>query len=426
MRKITSFILGALALGFVWSSSAQAQSTCPYIATSSVLTPEQWQFCFQNKTDYSGVPGSTVRQRLSTATTFYVNNSVGVNQTGCGLATGSQACNTCSYMVLQIQNFYDLAAQAVTVQLATTGTNYSACQLIGPFVGGDNVTLQGDPTNLDNVIIDGAGGSNCVQDQTYATLNVRYLKLQNCTVMLAALEQFSTLTFNNIDFGAPTASGVGVLCSRLAYCEMNGGGNLITGGVNNWAAFIEASHQGNFRAAEANTGATALKLMGNQTFNTAFAYSTEIGDITFTGYSGTPVNLNTFTATGFTWVVEGGSIIQTGLAGVTYFFPGSASGLLRGDGNFNGNLHSGTAITAGGGASPTFTGVPTDWDGIVVEGSGSTGVTLTFGSAFDTVPVCGVNYLGVATTTTLAVTTTTLITTHDAGAPTFTYSCHGG
>jgi hypothetical protein len=78
MRKITSFILGALALGFVWSSPAQAQSGCQYIAAGAVLTPGQWNDCFSIKQDYPApitIQPGTLTNQLNTQTSNYTIES---------------------------------------------------------------------------------------------------------------------------------------------------------------------------------------------------------------------------------------------------------------------------------------------------------------------------------------------------------------
>jgi hypothetical protein len=60
MRKIALLAFLAVLSIFGPPERARAQSACPYIAFGAVLTAAQWNACFQNKLDFSGVaPCST-------------------------------------------------------------------------------------------------------------------------------------------------------------------------------------------------------------------------------------------------------------------------------------------------------------------------------------------------------------------------------
>jgi hypothetical protein len=76
------------------------------------------------------------RIKLASPTTFFVDSvAPGVDQVGCGLASGASACRTRGYLVSNVlAPLYDLGGQAVTVQLTGTFTD-SLQALIPQLVG---------------------------------------------------------------------------------------------------------------------------------------------------------------------------------------------------------------------------------------------------------------------------------------------------
>lgn len=382
-----------------------AGGTATALPLSIIINGVQYQFPF-------ATGGRIV---LTAPLTFYVDVGSGSDVAACGRAASTSACKTIQYAVNILSRSYDFGGQTATIQLAH-GT-YTSVLVSQPWTGGNSVTLLGDLASQSSVIIDGAGGTYCVEVANYGALSVQGLTVQNCALELSAAFTYGQIFFQNITFNAPTTGGVGVYCSRLSYCEA-GLGNIINAvGAN----FIQASHQGQFRAA---TGGTPFTIGANIALSSgAFVYTSSLGDVTFTNFSASAFNLNGHTVTGRSWQIDTGGLIQTVLS-LSTFFPGNATGVLIGQGSFNGGSHVGTTIFSGGGASPSIVG--NDYDGVVTEGAGSTGVVLLFGAAFDTAPVCTVTYWGAPTTPAFAVATTTLGTTHDAGTAKFSYHCSGG
>lgn len=384
---------------------------------------------FDGTTTYATVYGTTsIRQVLTASTTINVDAALGTDQVGCGTATGASACHTPQYVINFLSNLYDLGNQAVTIKLADSGSHYGPAVASIPWVGGNNVTLLGDNGSPTSVVIDGAAGPFCVAALNYAALTVSGVTVQNCALEIAAPELFGQIYFENINFAAPIASGVSIYCSRQSYCEAIGGGNTIAAVGSN---FIQASHQGNFRAAEVGTGASGFTLTANITLAAggAFGYSTAGGDITFTGYNSSVFNLNGHTVTGSQWLADSNGIFQilnnSGASLTVNFFPGSSQGHCNGDCAIDQGAHASPTLSSCGTGSPTVVG--TDYYGQVTEGTSATGCVLNFQNTFTQAPYCVFSWYTAAPSTVVASSSVSAFSlTHgSASASVFDYHCKG-
>jgi hypothetical protein len=385
----------------------------------NVLLPGQTEEITSNGTNWIITKGA-----LSNAPTIDVDNGAGTDSTSCGTGTGASACKSIGQ---GITNAYAMTtASAVTLSVAdgtySTSTNTVTGQSPGrPIL----ITINGDSGTPSNVVVDGGGGTACFEALGYGQMLVENLQVQNCALEIASTDVFTYAAVGNVVFGAcsSASSGVQMYASRFGYVQIVAPYTITAS--TNCSSHMQASHHGNFRAATG--GGTVGNIINNLSYSQAFADAEELGDLTFTTYSASPFALNGHTVTGPQWQVSSGGMMQTLVQGPG-FFPGSTNGTLIGDGSFNGSTHVGTSINTGGGTSPTITG--NDFDGMVTEGAGSTGIVIAFGWPFDSAPVCTVIYGagGVAAPASVVYTTSTsaLGITHAAGASSFAYHCHGG
>lgn len=372
------------------------------------------------------------RIRLLVATNFYVDGPLGTDVAGCGLAVSASACRTPQYMANILLASYDFGGQLVTVNIAN-GT-YSAFQVNGPWVGEtvqpqsySNISFTG--VSQAGVIIDGTSVSQgyCVQANGGASFRIAFVTVQNCALGLSAPEQSSRLYFDHITWSSMPAGAIGIYASRQSYVEMVAGGNIIN---SIGAYFMQATHQGNFRASALNTGATPFILGANVTMtNGTFAYASSEGDITFTQYNASPVNLNSFTVTGVRWGADSYGTFQTisgstGKSLLPGFFPGSSPGSCIGDCSVDQAAHS-PATVASCGTGGSVNG--NDFYGTVIEGTTATGCSVVFNSSFSIAPFCTVTWLSATPTTpTIATNTAQIGVSHaSTSSASFTYSCRG-
>jgi hypothetical protein len=394
---------------------------------------------------------SLTRILLTTSLTINVNAGTGVNGVGCGQGSATP-CQTIQYVVNTLQDDYDLGAQTVTIQAADSGTNYTSFIVQGPWVGGDNVIIQGDLTTPANTVIDGGGSGFCAEAFPQATFTIQGFTVQNCpSGEIAAIEQ-SLIRFAHIAFNAPcnttACGGLNLYTSRQSYLEATCAGSPCTAS-NTIAAlapdgfFIESSHQGNFRAGALTTGAQVFALTGNLSGYNAFAYATSLGDLTFTDYTSSAFNLNGHTAVGDQWTADSGGMFQilngsTGQSLTPNFFPGTAdSGYCVGDCFVDQIGHgpaagSGTTVnTCGTGSSPPAGVAGNDFYGTVTEGTGATSCIIVFASPFSQPPYCVLvfTYNGgsaLPAITKIQSTVSSLAIDHgSATGATFNYQCKG-
>ena len=350
MVRIASLIFGALALLFV-AAPASAQSGCPYIAPSAVLTAGQWQYCWSQKLDNLGyVPlnpaavvgvapitvtpsagtvqigcptcgsgGGGGRTILNAPTTYYANASTGNDASPC---TISSQCQTAQRLI-NLQTGIDNQGYAVTLQLADG--NYPAGVVCSsPFVGGGTVTLQGNTTTWTNVVLNSSlASNNAVQAATGCVISVVGMQVKGVagqdTVMAISGGQ---ITLNKIDFTA-TVGGTQVAArqtgSRIVKSQ---GAFTISGG----ALFHEVfTNNANILEGNATTTFTASVTYTDAYIGAKFGASANI--------QGNTYNLGAFTVTGPQYDVQTNSVLNAN--GGCSLLPGSSAGTTATGGQCN-------------------------------------------------------------------------------------------
>jgi len=172
------------------------------------------------------------RTYIASPTTFYVNNSTGSDANdGSSTATAYQ---TIQRAVDELQEDYDFAAQP-TIQLATTGVDYSECVTLGRYVGslcypsGGAYTyprILGDPTNNNSVCVFPSQGAafTSVGGMRWIIENVR-VRSNNHYGIVA--DEGARLLLRNPNFGI---CGVGYTVSEYgAFIETLAGPFTISG-----------------------------------------------------------------------------------------------------------------------------------------------------------------------------------------------------
>jgi len=377
-----------------------------------------------------------VRKKLTTTTSFFLDRTSGSDVTGCGLASGASACQTPAFLISILLTLYDFGGQVVSINLADSASTYAPIIVNGPWVGGtavaqtsSNIAFIGNTTTPANVKIDGGGTGSCVEADEGSSFRISGVQVQNCALGLTAPEQHAELYFDHISWASMPAGSIGIYASRMGYIEMTGGSNTVS---SIGAYFLQATHQGNFRASGLNTGATAITLVGSLTCtNGQFAYASSQGDITFTQYSATAFAGPA--ATCVQWSADSNGLFQvlnssTGKALTpNNFFPGNVAGSCLGDCSIDQAGHGSTSINTCG-TSPVLSGGSNDYYGHVLEGTTATGCIILFGSPVGSVPYfCQITWTtAVPATLTRAQNGNQLVLSHaSTSSAAFDYLCKG-
>jgi len=373
------------------------------------------------------------RWAIPSSISFFVDTA-GSNTANDGLATGaSGAFATLQKCVTTIQQAVDTGpfnpiCKMADGTYATGATDGGGGALInGPLVGSGFLNITGNSVTPTNVVIDGAASPYCIQAQNYAQVTVSYVQCKNAALLFAAPINSAWMQLCGVDVGSTTAGGIQLYSSRQSYMEVICGPITNSGTTAGYG--IQVSHQGNFRATALLTGNTLMTYNQNITFSVTNVYAASGGDFTLTQYpsaAATPWNANGKTITGQKWQIDSGGIIQSlGISGACSQEPlGTAGGFILGTGSYSQACHQTPVITSCG-TSPATAG--NDYFGSVLEGTTSTGCTITFQSAFTAIPFCTISYQ-TATPGTLTFTrsTTALVISHaSVSNPQFQYNCTG-
>jgi hypothetical protein len=384
---------------------------------------------------------AATRILLSMATTFYVDRTHGTDKSGCGLASGASACQSVQYLVNALIANYDFGGNNITIQLANSADAYAAFQVSGPWIGaaaviGPNgnvvnskVVIAGNSVSPSSVVIDGNGSGYCVQANEYSSFTIRGVQVQNCALGLSAPEQHAELYFDHVTWASMPPGSVGIYASRQGYVEATGGGNTIN---SIGAYFLQATHQGNFRATELQTGPIAFTIAnGLSCTNGDFAYMSSGGDITFTQYSTSAFSFIGKSPSCVQWGADSNGILQvinasTGKSMAPDFFPGTAAGSCVGDCMIDQATHTGPTVESCG-KSPSILGGSTDYYGHVAEGANATGCIIKFNSSFAGTPYCLISWAAAAPASlTVTKSATALTLSHSSTSDaTFDYFCKG-
>jgi len=252
----------------------------------------------------------SLRTRLTGNTTLYVattgNDSTGNGTSGAPWATLQHAIN-------YIQQNIDIAGYIVTVQLQD-GTYTGGVSSASPFIGGNerNVVINGDSVTPSNTKV----------TVTSPSVAAFYVAGANSGFTLQNI-QLKTVTGGNsiqADQGGTITVGGGMIfdSSPGAHMIATNLGRIYTSG--NYSIVGSAgAHLDAVGADIINTGTSAVTLTGTPAFSTAFANSTVLSNLSFSGV--------TFTgsATGTRYIASVNAVIDTNGGGANYF-PGSIAG----------------------------------------------------------------------------------------------------
>jgi hypothetical protein len=299
--------------------TAPAALTALIPSTSSVGAILQWN-------GSAWVP--TLPRTVLTGNATYYIRSDGSNGSCNGTANASSASSpncgwaTPQYAISWVQANIDLAGFAVTLQFGQAGSTTWSTNIIcsQPFVGGNNVTLQGQSgwaSQSTATIISGAAATGIfVSGGCQLTLN--QLAFVNAAQSGNAVVCFGSggaaLNFENILWAGGASSDIFVSQG----CETQQIGqdiiNYTVSGGTTW--HIQASHHGEFR----NAGQTTT--LGGGLQNTIFAYADYLGIIVYT--ASPTINLNGQTAIAQRCYAADNAIVEQAGLGAT-FFPGNTA-----------------------------------------------------------------------------------------------------
>jgi hypothetical protein len=261
--------------------------------------------------------GTTLRQRLITSRTYYVDAAIGSDGND-GLAADSAHAFASLQHALDVAfGTLDLGGQDVTIQLADGA--YSSGWQASPQVGAGTISVVGNAANPTNVTIAGtAVGEAGIRVDNGAslmladfTVNSTYFRCLNAT-------RGGSITFSNLRIGA--CGEYQVRASDLGYIQAVGAYTIVGGGSCN--GHLSAVGNGIVRIANSPT----VTIEAPHTYTDAFAAGLTGANLICTGvsFAGAGVGF----VTGKTYNVQSNSILQLG----TSTLPGSAVGTISSGG----------------------------------------------------------------------------------------------
>jgi len=288
-----------------------------------------------------------IRTRLTVPITLYVNgNAFSANCNGQTAKAGSDTNNGLSvatpFLTLQhafnvVQNFYDAAGFAVTIQLtdAVAGSagaaNYTG-NLAGPLVGPGSqigIIVQGNVSSSTNVNVTAPNGTNGISANDYATLFLRNLQINDAGSATSAIftVEFAIIDVQGVTFGSFNNAANVLHANKYGVINLNTAGNTIAGGGSNSFMFAEF---GGIIQARGQTIAipTAVAF-------TTFAIGQNCGQ--FLGFtSSTFTGLGVAGTTGIRAALSTGATLSTNPASpvsINSVFPGNANATMTGFAN---------------------------------------------------------------------------------------------
>src|SRR6185437_2104707 len=245
------------------------------------------------------VSGTSLRQRLTAARTYYVDAAAGSDSND-GLAAGSgRAFATAQHAGDIVFGTLDLGGNNVTIQLAD-GTYGTVAQL-SPQVGAGIVTIQGNLTTPGNVVVAATGGGvHAVDARNGAVLALVGFEVRSAAARGVHASRYSLITFSNLRFGA--CADCEIEASDLGYVQATGNYTIVGGG--NSGAHWKAVGNGIIRVGNG----WIVTILTPQNYTDAFASSLTGANIivSSTSFVGS--------ATGKTYDIQSNSVLQlTGL-----------------------------------------------------------------------------------------------------------------
>lgn len=271
-----------------------------------------------------GLPISVSDEALAGMTIISANTTYFVRTDGNDANTGLVDSSAGAFLTINAclkyisNNLCISFGSTVTVQIRT-GT-FVENVVVLPYVGGGNLTIQGDTSNQDNVVIAPASG-NLFSVGANAVCTVKFLKLAS-TVPASSAENLrafrgGVITQSDMTFGACADAHIQAQDHGIVFV---GTGNKCIG---NATYFMYALQSGEIYAVSGAVNISTTITISN-VFCAAFYLSLVVADsMTFTN----PTNV-----TGVRYGSRQNSVISCG--GTSNFFPGSVAGATATGGQY--------------------------------------------------------------------------------------------
>lgn len=248
------------------------------------------------------------REKLTANRIYYVRTD--------GSDSNNGLANTSGGAFLTIQKAVDATLlldtndYTVTIQLAD-GTYTGGAYFDHMWMGGGNVTIQGNSVNPQNVIVSTTSSDAIYANTTGGMLTIKDMELRTTTSgnCIYGYTQKALIQFTNIRFG--TCAGYHIMSNYGAMIQSNGN-YAITGGA---TSHLYAYGNGNLHV----SGRT-ITVSAGLTMSSSFALASRGGQIT--AYSDT---FTDYTMTCVRYTASQNAVIYTGGGGATYF-PGNSAG----------------------------------------------------------------------------------------------------
>jgi len=256
-----------------------------------------------------------VREKLTANRTYYVDATDGDDGND-GLSAGSGGAFQTVQKAIDVAVALDLDIYAVTIQLADD--TYTAGGTLKPYVGTGPITIQGNNSTPDNVLVSVTSG-NCFSGIDAGSWVVKDMKLVTTTSGSGLVASGRTRIKSNIvNMGA--IATYGMLATYTGIIEIIGS-YTISGNI--WQHY-RCENGGVIECAGAHT----ITVSGTPAIASVFAYAPQTGLIYF-------VNGPSFSgsATGKTYISELNSVINTSGGGAS-FFPGDVAGTTATGGQY--------------------------------------------------------------------------------------------
>jgi hypothetical protein len=265
---------------------------------------------------------TTVRKRLTTATTFYVRTDGSDANTGT-INSAAGAWLTLQHAMDMLAGSYDFGGQDVTVQIGN-GT-YSKGVNLAHWTGAGTLTWLGDNSTPSNVVIAPSAGSfstGCcflALNSVSGTVFIKGMKLTTtgsgyCCILIGAS---TTIWSGNIEFGPCVQTHVFVQGGGLFGIAAS---YTISGGA---VSHFFSGPDGNIQTV---TGGWTVTVTGTPAFSSSFALSRF-------GYMSPAGTTFSGAATGGRYLADQNSVINTGGGGANYF-PGNVAGTTASGGQY--------------------------------------------------------------------------------------------
>lgn len=259
---------------------------------------------------------------LVSATTFYVDNTLGTDSLNQGLSSGAGAFHTIQYALTTIQSRYVGIGTKVSVTVSVAGTggqNYPETVLLVGAFQNLAVTLTCNSTP-GSVSVNSSGTALALNNDAELTVSGGFTFATTGAGVAVSSVLHSRLFFTGgTAFQAPL--GIACYATRWGYLEFNTGNCYISGGFT-WFNIIQSSHGGEVRL----TANAQLIFNGATSCSDAFVY-VDHGAVVIT--AGATFNTNGQSMAGQRWRAAEDGIIQwvDGTNGTAVSIPGSTPGV---------------------------------------------------------------------------------------------------